>query len=234
VVNRYSYCYKILAHGEYSDPGILKPLLNNSQESCAYAGDVVPPCAPSLSIDANCITGFVKVSWPDVRQRSCGDDVLKYVLFYKSTVDAPYAIVDTLDNTTFSYTYDGLSLISGCYAIQAVDSSGNASVMSPDFCLDNCPLFELPNIFSPNGDGANDFYKAIKVRQIKEINLNIYDRWGNLVYTTRDPYFKWDGISLQSKIMVSDGTFFYFCEVFEPRLTGIKTRKLQGFVQVVK
>jgi gliding motility-associated-like protein len=85
-----------------------------------------------------------------------------------------------------------------------------------------------------NGDGVNDLFKAIKVRQIKEIDLSVFDRWGNLVYKTSDPYFKWDGKSIKSGLTVSDGTFFYLCEVYEPRVTGIKKRSLKGYLQVVK
>jgi len=108
----------------------------------------------------------------------------------------------------------------------------NEGSMSQDFCIDNCPVFELPNIFTPNNDSVNDFYKAIKVRQIKEISLSIVDRWGNLVYTTKDPYFHWNGVSSVSKVPVSEGTFFYVCDVFEPRLKGIVKRTLKGYVEV--
>lgn len=233
VVNKAQYCYKVQSEGQYSDLTIPKPLINNSQEECAMPIDLTPPCTPTLSIDANCLTGFVKVSWTNVVQL-CSDDVTSYLLFYKPTVDAEYQLVDELDSNTDSYTYDGLSLISGCYAIQARDSNGNYSQRSPDFCLDNCPVFELPNIFSPNGDNANDVFKAIKVRQIKEIDLHVFDRWGNLVYETKDPYFQWNGISRQSKQLVSEGTFFYTCDVYEPRLTGVRKRSLRGYVQVVQ
>jgi hypothetical protein len=54
------------------------------------------------------------------------------------------------------------------------------------------------------------------------------------VYRTKDPYFEWNGLSLATKKPVSEGTFFYFCEVFEPRLSGIRKRELKGFVQVVR
>lgn len=234
IVNRYNYCYKVLGRGDYSDPTIEKPLNNNSQEVCATAKDLTPPCSPALTIDADCKKGFVHISWNDVRTTPCGDDVLKYVLYYKPTIDALYEEVDTLNNTSNSYTYDGLTLISGCYAIKSVDSSGNASAQSIDFCIDNCPEFELPNIFSPNGDNVNDVYKAIKVRQVKEINLSIFDRWGNEVYKTNDPYFEWNGMSTLTKKLVSEGTFFYFCDVFEPRLTGTRKRELKGYMQVVR
>ena len=234
IANRYNYCYKILGTGQYSDPSIFKPLLNFSQEVCATAKDLTLPCTPTLSIVADCPTGMVQISWTNVKP-ICSDDVIEYNLFYKPTVDDSYTKVATLQgaNTTF-YNYDGLELISGCYAVQSVDSSYNVSPLSFDFCIDNCPIFELPNIVTLNGDGANDLYKAIRVRQIKEIDLVIFDRWGNLVYKTKDPYFKWDGTSIQSNQLVSEGTFFYICDVFEPRLKGIVKRNLKGYMQVVK
>lgn len=233
VANRYNYCYKILGAGQYSDPTIFKPLLNNSQETCATAIDGTPPCSPTLSIVADCPTGMVQISWTNVRP-ICSDDVVQYNLFYKPTIDEQYQLVSTFSSSVTNFNYDGLELISGCYAVQSVDSSSNVSPLSFDFCIDNCPIFELPNIVTLNGDGVNDFYKAIRVRQIKEIDLVIFDRWGNLVYKTKDPYFKWDGISLQSKQLVSEGTFFYICDVFEPRLKGIVKRNLKGYMQVVK
>ncbi|MEI8135963.1 MAG: gliding motility-associated C-terminal domain-containing protein [Bacteroidota bacterium] len=234
IANRYNYCYKILGSGQYSDPSIFKPLLNNSQEVCAIAKDLTTPCTPTLSIIADCPTGMVQISWTNVKP-ICSDDVIQYNLFYKPTVDDEYTKVATLIGASATlYNYDGLELISGCYAVQSVDSSFNVSLLSFDFCIDNCPIFELPNIVTLNGDGVNDFYKAIRVRQIKEIDLVIFDRWGNLVYKTKDPYFKWDGVSIQTKQPVSDGTFFYICDVFEPRLKGIVKRNLKGYMQVVK
>ncbi|MEO6306163.1 MAG: gliding motility-associated C-terminal domain-containing protein, partial [Bacteroidia bacterium] len=230
----YVYCYKVLGEGKYSDPSIFKPLLNNSQETCTTAVDLTAPCTPTLSINADCPTGKVDISWTDIKT-ICSDDVVKYYLFYKPTVDDTYGQIATLNGSgSTTFNYDGLELISGCYAVQSVDSSNNVSPLSPDFCIDNCPLFDLPNIITLNGDGVNDFFQAIRVRQIKEIDLVVFDRWGNLVYKTKDPYFKWDGTSILSKQIVSEGTFFYICDVFEPHLKGIVKRNLKGYMQVVK
>lgn len=233
VTNGVTYCYKVLASGEYSDPGIFKPLLNHTQEHCTKAVDKTPPCTPTISLEANCVTGFVSVRWNDV-SKICrrSDDVEKYVLYFKSTIGESYAEVTS--GMSFSYVYDGLEWIQGCYAIQAVDSNGNASQLSPDFCIDNCPEFELPNIFTPNGDGANDVYKAVKVRQIMEINLQIVDRWGNTVFRTTDPYFTWNGTSDITDVVVAEGTLFYICDVYEPRLQGVTKRTLKGYVHVAR
>ena len=241
VVNRSTYCYYVESEGEYSDPTIYKPLLNKSQEVCTTAKDLTPPCTPTLTVEADCPTGFIHVTWNNIRTLSCGDDAIKYFLYYKPTINDEYAIIlrDTITSThpfQLNYTYDGLTLISGCYAIQAMDSSNNISPMSPDFCIDNCPIFELPNVFSPNNDATNDFFQAItdRVRQIKEIDMSVFDRWGNLVYKTKDPYFKWDGINNFTKQPVSDGTLFYICDVYEPRLKGIVKRTLKGYVELVR
>jgi gliding motility-associated-like protein len=236
VTNKSTYCYKVLSEGQYSDITLPKPLLNNSQETCVTPLDMTPPCTPTITMDADCLTGFVKVSWTNV-QEIChnSDDAMKYYLYFKSDVSSTYSLVAVLNHgKSNEYLFDGLTTISGCYAVQAVDSNNNVSPLSPDFCVDNCPEFELPNIFTPNGDAKNDFFKAIKVRQISEIDLSIYDRWGALIYKTKDPYFKWDGQSIISNQLVSDGVLFYTCDVFEKRLKGIVKRNLKGTVHLVR
>jgi gliding motility-associated-like protein len=51
-----------------------------------------------------------------------------------------------------------------------------------------------PTAFSPNGDGKNDvFYVYGPVDEIVQFQLNIYDRWGTLVFKTNDLQEGWDG-----------------------------------------
>ncbi len=232
--NEKTYCYYVVSQGEYSDNSIQRPLLNASQESCASATDLTPPVTPSLNIEADCVTGFVKVNWNGIENIKGSDDVSDYSLYFKPTINDVYSKIAVIKkNEPLVYVFDGTE-ISGCYAIESKDINGNKSALSPDFCVDNCPIFELPNVFTPNGDGVNDFFKAIRVRQIKSIDLYLYDRWGNLVFKTKDPYFNWDGLSIISKQPVSEGAFFYVCDVFEPRLKGIVKRSLKGGVEVVR
>jgi gliding motility-associated-like protein len=232
VVNRATYCYKVETKGQYSDPSILRPLLNNSQEVCSTAVDLTPPCSPTLNITSDCNTGFVELRWNNPNH-NCSDDVIKYLIYYKPTEDDPLAVIDsvtTLSDTTF--IFDGLASIAGCYVVTAIDSSYNQSAMAEANCVDNCPEFELPNVITVNGDSVNDFFMAIKVKQIKNIDLNVYNRWGNLVYHTTDPYFHWDGTVIQTKQLCSEGTYFYTCTVNEMRVKPRKPRLLKGYVQV--
>ena len=49
------------------------------------------------------------------------------------------------------------------------------------------PLVVFPNAFSPNGDGFNDFYSAFSRGDVAEFEFSIYNRWGEILYTTSDP-----------------------------------------------
>lgn len=233
VVNGSTYCYYVKAYGEYSDSTIVRPLINRSEIVCSTAIDKIIPVSPSAQISANCQSGFVEIQWSDIRNES--DDVLLYEVLYKPGLSADFATVATFKaEQPRQFSGDNPATFAGCYAVRAIDKSGNTGNPSADLCVDICPEFELPNVFSPNGDQVNDAFKAVKVKQIKEIQLSVLDRWGNTVFTTTDPYFKWDGVSQISRQNCSEGTFFYVCTVYEPRLRGTVKRVLKGTVQLVR
>jgi gliding motility-associated-like protein len=56
-------------------------------------------------------------------------------------------------------------------------------------------LIWVPSAFSPNGDGLNDVFKPViyKAELLKTFGMFIYDRWGNLIFTTQDYSTGWDG-----------------------------------------
>ncbi len=226
------YCYKVQSKGQYSDPTIFRPLLNFSQEVCAKPKDTTPPCSPTLEIESDCLIPTLLLKWNNPNL-SCSDDAVMYKLYFAATEGEELALIDSIKPvTSTSYGFDNLFSIAGCYAITAVDSFNNESIQSPKVCVDNCPEYELPNVITVNGDGVNDFFRPIKNRFIKDIDIKVYNRWGTLIFETTDPKINWDGKSLQSKQIVSEGTYFYVCEVHEIRVAGIKTRSLKGFVQV--
>jgi gliding motility-associated-like protein len=83
----------------------------------------------------------------------------------------------------------------------------------------------IPNIITPNGDGINDLFE-ITTGGITDYNLIIQNRWGEVAYTTTDPFKHWDGKS--NGTIVSEGVYFY-----QLTLTNIKeTLKFHGFVTV--
>lgn len=67
---------------------------------------------------------------------------------------------------------------------------------------------ELPNIFTPNNDGNND-YMTIKGKDLSDFSLIILDLQNRIVYKTNDPEFNWDGMDLNST-PVPNGRYVYY------------------------
>ena len=79
----------------------------------------------------------------------------------------------------------------------------------------------LPNAFSPNADGNNDFLKPFVGEDVLTFTLTIYDRWGNLVLQSSDPGMKWDG-TFNNKPL-NTGVFAYAIDI--TYLNGLKEIK---------
>jgi gliding motility-associated-like protein len=234
LTNGQNYCFKILSKGEYGNPVIQKYIWNFSEKVCATPIDDEPPCQPSLAVTGNCSSSSNKLVWTNPNHTCNISDVVKYVIYYTPFQDSTLNPIDSLMNPLdTSYTTDFSSSIAGCYVVVAVDSVGNRSPLNNEMCTDNCPEYELPNIFTPNGDNINDQYIPVKNKFIKDVEFTMYNRWGEIVFETSDPALKWDGKSSQMKQPVSDGTYFYICKVHELHYYGIKDRTLKGFVQVL-
>ena len=58
----------------------------------------------------------------------------------------------------------------------------------------DCNAIFLPNAFTPNDDGLNDTYGISNPFSVQElVAFDIIDRWGNRVFSTTDPFERWDG-----------------------------------------
>ena len=79
---------------------------------------------------------------------------------------------------------------------------------------------EIPNVFTPNGDGTNDVF-YIKSTGVKDMELEIFNRWGQKLYTFAGSKASWDGMSGQGQV-VPDGTYFFFV-----RATGFNGKVIE-------
>ena len=92
----------------------------------------------------------------------------------------------------------------------------------------DCHDIMLPTAFTPNGDGLNDRYGISNPAILREedfLSMEIYDRWGNIVFVTTEPLDKWDGT--YKGTLVNPDVFLYkiryVCRGEESTKTGSVT-----------
>jgi len=165
---------------------------------------IAPPSAviaagDSISLAANSSVGNLSYSWSPSRGLSCDD------------CDSLQAFPDT----TTSYNLV-VSDQNGCTATAGIliVVTGKDTV-DPSACL---PSFFVPNAFTPNGDGINDkFY--VYGRGIEEMHLQIFNRWGELIFESDDQTDGWDG-TYRGEVLNPDVFVYYvkiiFCDDSRP------------------
>jgi len=89
-------------------------------------------------------------------------------------------------------------------------------------------LLFIPNAFTPNGDGINDTFKP-KGLGIKNFSLEIYDRWGSLIFQSGDLSKDWDGT--YKGVLIEDGVYVYRITAIDQN--GIRHTKT-GHVTLLK
>lgn len=252
LVNGTPYCYKIKAIGTYNISTVASPLINWSQERCGTPLDSIPPCPPVLRVTNDCATASASSTALSLKNTlnwqfpsgntACWSDVASYNVYYSPTEGGQFTKIGSLvGHNRNEFLHEQIPSLAGCYYVTAIDSvevngGNNESRKSNIVCVDNCPIYELPNVFTPNNDNLNDLYTPfIPYRFVTRIKINIFNRWGNLVCQATDPMIKWDGRDLQGNEL-AEGAYFYECTVWETRLEGEVQREkpLTGFIQLIR
>lgn len=256
LVNLQTYCYKVKSIGDYTAPGTISPLINFSQEICDQPVDNVSPCPPDLCIQTNCVDQNNLLHW-DNHNPGCADDVLQFNIYKKDSLSGEYELIANIPNgTDSSYLHNELLSIVGCYVITGIDSVGNESMYSDSVCVDNpngacegnrgcvynynetlaeteCLKYRLPNVFTPGNDNLNDIFVPFPFSFVESVSIQIFNRWGKLVYETTNPFINWDGTIQENGKKCVDGTYFYICTVNEYCLGGVEPRIIKGYVSLI-
>lgn len=246
LVNGISYCYKIKSRGSYGVTGIVDPIENFSQENCASPLDNVAPCPPTLEVDnlcdeiVNCDDEESLVNtlrWVNPMSIcATTDDVVGYNVYYAPVQGADFEKIAFIDDSRItSFEHKPEFGIAGCYAVTALDTFANQSAFSNVVCVDNCPVYILPNAFTPNGDEQNDLFVPVSSCFIESVEFEVFNRWGQLVFTTNNPELNWNGNNARGEAL-APGTYFYTCRVLERRVSGVSANPnlLSGYIELIR
>jgi len=119
---------------------------------------------------------------------------------------------------------------SGIYTLTISNACGASSdsALVEIFPCDECLL--IPNAFTPNKDGRNDFFVPIIKCPVYNFRLRVFNRWGELVFDTNNPAEGWDGRNRADQ--ADAGVYVYILEYNSAKTKSRKT--LQGNVTLIR
>ncbi|UTW60983.1 gliding motility-associated C-terminal domain-containing protein [bacterium SCSIO 12741] len=135
-----------------------------------------------------------------------------------------------VDGSRFSTDYDVQVPMSfnGVHTITLV-ASNNGSCRDSSSQTQNVLAFDdyfngnIPNVFTPDGDGINDVFDIQLGQRLEQCsNISIYNRWGELLFESVENHHTWDGRTFTGEECVS-GTYFYVLEINGTKYQGSLT-----------
>jgi gliding motility-associated-like protein len=185
---------------------------------------------------------YNEIKWSNVKRDTCSDDVARFKVYFAPYCNGEYTLVfesQDLTDTVFQHVPSADNL-AGCYYITSIDSlevngGGNESLPSDVIQTDNCPFYDLPNTFTPNGDGFNDlFTPCLELRYIQAVDFKVTNRWGQVVFQTNDPNIEWDGKDSNTGQDVAEGVYFYTCNVQQNCISCDAVQTLTGTIHLLR
>ena len=259
------YSYRVLTRGTYGNPKI-SIQQNYSQVVTSYPVNKLIPCEQALHISSitceeywnynNCDQKEYSntISWSLKDIPGCRRDIAAYNIYSSALPDGEYTLLASTVKDTI-YIDKGLSSYARCYKVSAIDQLGIESPLSDSVCNDNCPYYDLPNVFTPNTDGFNDTFNAnfdrliggeaiiegpIRCpRFVLQVNVKIYNRWGNEVFhfQTNDKEsiaIEWDGKDKNGRELET-GIYYYSAKLtFDVMDPVLQVKELKGWVHLIR
>jgi gliding motility-associated-like protein len=187
-----------------SNTGIYTYIVSNTLTGCQSTGTfVVDGGSVTADFSPEPASGYspLTVNFTNNSTSSTGSGSINSIWSYGNGASQT---TTTNANTSALYTS------AGTYTVLLIAQKGNCmDTVTRVITVELPSKLEVPNIFTPNGDGSNDVF-FLKVANISEIHAIIFDRWGNKVYETSSSTgnIVWDGKNLSGKECAA-GVYFY-------------------------
>jgi hypothetical protein len=121
-----------------------------------------------------------------------------------------------------------------CYKVMALENNNQYgfadSSYSNTFCIQYEPLMFVPNAFTPHGLNPI-FLPVVQNVDPEKYTFSIIDRWGKIVFETKDPAAGWDGIISSSGLPATNDVFQYRIELIINKTDAIVK---QGYVTLIR
>ncbi len=95
----------------------------------------------------------------------------------------------------------------------------------------DCSL-KVGNVFTPNGDGVNDVWRVSSDCDIVSFGLNIYNRWGQLIHTSDNAMFGWDGAVYGTP--AAEGVYYYELVFKDSVIVDVDNLDFKGSITLIR
>jgi len=125
------------------------------------------------------------------------------------------------------------------YNAIVTDACGSVRILESSEVWIQCPV-AIANVFTPNGDGMNDFYSAVNLDDYPQPTITIYNRWGKIVYYMEDYQNDWDGTHYKSGEDLKEGVYYIIVSPNSPKYQYTEhedptiQRTLSGYLQLMR
>ncbi|MBN4061803.1 MAG: hypothetical protein COA57_15630 [Flavobacteriales bacterium] len=112
-----------------------------------------------------------------------------------------------------------MPLNTGNYDITINEPCGDEAAGDISVTFKDCEI-EIPNVFTPNADGENDYFVIDRLQYYPFSEIIIYNRWGKKVYENSNYQNDWDGRHYKNGLQCKDGVYYFVLTVSEELETG--------------
>lgn len=178
-------------------------VFQSPQASFVVSNDEVSELEPTVMFTSTCSANTIGWQW------DLGDNTVSNA----SDVAHAYAGPGTYNVRLIATSFGGCT-----------DTTEEPVIVNPEF------TFYMPNAFTPNGDGKNDVLYAYG-NEISEFSMQLFDRWGNLIFTSSSIEDGWDGRASNGSEIAQQDVYVYKITVKDFR--G-KLHKYTGHVSLLQ
>jgi gliding motility-associated-like protein len=175
---------------------------------------------------------YLNAQIDDVSFNNETDDLASYLItfrsyYYSGTGSSVYFSMD--DTLRYSFEWDFGNGETGIYpvvmnryalagiyevSLTVTDLTDPSMVFTERIQVTVDDSFEVPNVFTPDGDGINDQF-VIRSNGVTPLTITIFDRGGSIVYRHSSPLINWDGRTAGGT-RVKPGVYYYIITSSEP------------------
>jgi len=148
---------------------------------------------------------------------------------YAWNVADQYATTDVSTEWTFTNKFPGTYEV----CLEAYNYNDCPDTICHNIVIDDVLVTYIPNSFTPDGDGKNDAWgMSVNIPTITEFEMLVFDRWGQVVYNTTDPYKPWLGSFENGGSVLKSDVYAY--RILYTILETQARKELVGHVTLIK